>query len=114
MAATTPASRRKKSDAPKPIGRLAKLKAEASKKEEKKGPYVLTEDIVIQPVDFDTAMAIAEATSNDDVVRIVLKDQYEDVMELFKGGSLELWQEFQRDFTDWLWGTGASETEGGS
>lgn len=116
--AETAASRRKKSskatEDEAPIGRLAKLKAEAAKKEAEKEPYVLTEDIIIDPIGYDTAMAIANAQSNDEVVRIVLGDQYEDVMSLFKGGSLELWREFQRDFTDWLWGVGTSEEPGGS
>ncbi|MFI6168847.1 hypothetical protein ACIBCN_18850 [Nocardia sp. NPDC051052] len=93
-------------------GRLWEIQQELAAR--RRGPYVLTADISIQPLTRRQAKAIRAATNEDDQLRILLGDQHDAIEALFDDRPLDEWVMFQRDLQNHFYGDGASELPGGS
>lgn len=80
----------------------------------RRGPYRLTDDIVIQPITRRQLKAMRAAQSEDEQMEILLGDQCEAVEALYSERPFDEWLAFQHDLYAFLFGAGAAELPGGS
>ncbi|MBF6332374.1 hypothetical protein [Nocardia transvalensis] len=93
-------------------GRFFEIQAEVAAR--RRGPYVLTPDIVIQPITRGQAKAMREARDENEQLRILLGEHADAVEALFDDRPLDEWVAFQRDLQQHFYGQGATEIPGGS
>ncbi|MFC9475416.1 hypothetical protein ACFTS5_24790 [Nocardia sp. NPDC056952] len=93
-------------------GRFFEIQQELSSK--RRGPYRLTEDILIQPITRRQMRAIRDEQDEDKQLAIVLGQDYEAVEELFADRPVDEWLAFQEDLNAYFFGEGAAELPGGS
>ncbi|WP_032380952.1 hypothetical protein [Rhodococcoides fascians] len=107
------ATRTSKSPAGTPDeGRFFEIREELDKK--RRGPYVLTKDIVINPITRRQAREIRNAKNEDEQLKIILGDNFDAVEALYDDLELDDWVEFQKDLQNHFYGNGATEVPGGS
>ncbi|MFI7001335.1 hypothetical protein [Nocardia sp. NPDC050175] len=93
-------------------GRFYELQEELGGR--RRGPYRLTDDIVIQPITRGQLKAMRAAQSEDEQLEILLGDQYAAVEALYAERPFDDWLAFQHDLYAFLFGAGAAELPGGS
>jgi hypothetical protein len=81
---------------------------------QRRGPYRLTEQIVIQPMTRKQARALRDEQDEDRQLAILLGDQYDAVEDLFADRPIDEWIAFQNDLYEHFFGEGALELPGGS
>jgi hypothetical protein len=94
------------------IGRLHEIQEQAAA--ESRGPYVLTEDIIIEPLTRRQARTMRAAKSEAEQLEILLGGNREAIEELFDDRDLKEWIIFQKNLQAHFYGPGASELPGGS
>ncbi|MFC4126437.1 hypothetical protein [Nocardia rhizosphaerae] len=93
-------------------GRFYEIQQELAAK--RRGPYHLTEDIVIQPMTRRQAKALRTTEDEEEQLAVLLGDQFDAVEELFDDRPLDEWIAFQEDLYAHFFGAGATELPGGS
>jgi hypothetical protein len=101
-----------KSTPVEPVGRLYEIRAELEAK--RKGPYVLTEDITLEPLTLGKAKKLSKVTGDDERLEILLGDKKEAVEALFEDRPFDEWFAFQKDLLEHLYGKGVLALPGGS
>lgn len=91
-------------------GRLYELQRETAVPD----PYVLTEDIVIQPLSKAQFLALKKSETEEDGNRAMLGNSYDAVMELFEDKPFQLWTAFSSDLNRHMFGRGVDDVEGKS
>jgi hypothetical protein len=93
----------------KPVGRFAELLIEAAIE-----PYVLTEDITLDPPTRKQMQQMVKATTEEEADKALFGDKYDAVVGLFEERSFALWNAFVKDFRVHMFGRGADDVEGKS
>ncbi|MGW5267262.1 hypothetical protein ACWEQ4_01295 [Rhodococcus sp. NPDC003994] len=93
-------------------GRLYEIQAEVARTA--KGPYVLTPDIVVQPLTRGQAKKMRTAENEEVRARILLGDAYDAADALFEDRDVREWVQFVKELQDHFYGKGATEVPGGS
>ncbi|NKZ84542.1 hypothetical protein GS982_20330 [Rhodococcus hoagii] len=94
------------------VGRLHEIRAELESK--RRGPYVLTADIVIPEMTRGQAKKMRLAKNEDEQLDIMLGDQREAIEALYDERPLTEWVAFQRDLQEHYYGAGVTGLPGGS
>jgi hypothetical protein len=92
------------------VGRIHALQRETKVPD----PFVLTEDITIQPLTKAQLDALRKATTDEDIDRARLGESYDAVMEVFANEPFQLWNTFSRKFNEHMFGPGVDDVEGKS
>lgn len=95
-----------------PSGRFYELQREVAAV--RRGPYMLTDEIVIAPLTRRQALALSEEPDEERQLAIALGESYAAVVELFDERPLDEWTAFQQDLYAFFFGEGARELPGGS
>ncbi|WP_037162446.1 hypothetical protein [Rhodococcoides fascians] len=94
-------------------GRLYEIREELDKK--RRGPYILTSDIHIQPLTRGQARKLREARGDEDAqLKIILGEHFDAVNAIYDELPLDEWIEFNKDLNEHFYGRGATEVPGGS
>jgi hypothetical protein len=80
----------------------------------RKGPYVLTKDIVIPPITRGQAKQMRKAPDEEAQLRILLGEHYDAVDKLYDDRPLDEWLQFQKDLPEHFYGKGVMGLPGGS